>query len=83
MPSSESAWQQEKGPQQADARDLANVEDAVVAGQILGRTRRHKVVVFDGDVGRVGQYTDVALESTTGATFTGREVEAPALAGSA
>jgi len=48
------------------------------AGQILGRTRRHKVVTFDGDVGRVGEYTRVRLERTTGATFSGSEVaEAP------
>ena len=50
-------------------------------GQILGRTRRNKVVVFDGDLGRIGEYADVTLEGTTGATFTGREVKAPALAG--
>ncbi len=43
-------------------------------GQVLGRTRRNKVVVFDGDPGRAGAYTRVELERTTGATFTGREV---------
>jgi len=43
-------------------------------GQVLGRTRRNKVVAFDGDVGRVGEYARVALEHTTGATFAGTEV---------
>jgi len=43
-------------------------------GQVLGRTRRNKVVAFDGDVGRVGEYSRVALEHTTGATFAGTEV---------
>ncbi|HSH75562.1 MAG TPA: MiaB/RimO family radical SAM methylthiotransferase, partial [Longimicrobiales bacterium] len=43
-------------------------------GQILGRTRRNKVVVFDGDPQRVGDYTRVLLERTTGATFVGTEV---------
>ena len=43
-------------------------------GQIRGRTRRNKVVVFDGSPRRVGAYTRVVLERTTGATFAGREV---------
>ena len=46
-------------------------------GQIRGRTRRNKVVVFDGDVSRVGAYTHVLLERTTGATFVGSEVARP------
>jgi tRNA-2-methylthio-N6-dimethylallyladenosine synthase len=52
-------------------------------GQILGRTRRNKVVVFDGEPARAGEYTMVELERTTGATFTGREVAQPAMAGRA
>jgi len=47
-------------------------------GQIRGRTRRNKVVVFDGTVDRVGQYTQTILERTTGATFAGSEVRAAA-----
>jgi tRNA-2-methylthio-N6-dimethylallyladenosine synthase len=39
----------------------------------LGRTRRNKVVVFDGERGRIGGYAHVELEHTTGATFTGRK----------
>jgi tRNA-2-methylthio-N6-dimethylallyladenosine synthase len=52
-------------------------------GQILGRTRRNKVVVFDGDPARAGEYTMVELQTTTGATFAGREIEQSALAGRA
>ena len=44
-------------------------------GQIRGRTRRNKVVVFDGDAARIGAYTHARLERTTGATFVGSEVE--------
>jgi len=43
-------------------------------GQILGRTRRNKVVVFDGDPALVGEYRRVQLERTTGATFIGTEI---------
>jgi len=43
-------------------------------GQVLGRTRRNKVVVFDGDSSRVGEYTRVTLDRTTGATFAGTEI---------
>ena len=52
------------------------------AGQVRARTRRNKVVVFEGDASRVGDYTRARLEGTTGATFTGSEVEArePAVA---
>lgn len=60
--------------------EVGRVEEVLIEkagrdpGQILGRTRRNKVVVFDGEVDRVGSYTRVELEHTTGATFTGREV---------
>jgi len=40
-------------------------------GQMLGRTRRNKAVVFDGENGWVGSYRTVRLEGTTGATFVG------------
>ena len=43
-------------------------------GQIRGRTRGNKVVVFDGDPARIGTYTHTLLERTTGATFSGSEV---------
>jgi len=42
-------------------------------GQLLGRTRRNKVVAFDGSPARVGEYAMVELARTTGATFAGTE----------
>lgn len=65
--------------------EVGRVEEVLIEkagrdpGQVLGRTRRNKVVVFDGDVGRVGEYTLAELEHTTGATFTGREREPSAV----
>ena len=59
--------------------EVGRVEEVLIekggreAGQVLGRTRRNKVVVFDGDIRRVGEYTRVVLERTTGATFAGTE----------
>lgn len=40
-------------------------------GQILGRTRRNKVVAFAGSTELVGTYQEVRLTDTTGATFVG------------
>jgi len=59
--------------------ELGRVEEVLIEkegrddGQVRGRTRRNKVVVFDGEVSRVGEYTSVSLERTTGATFVGTE----------
>ena len=59
--------------------ELGRVEEVLIerdgrhAGQVLGRTRRNKVVAFDGDPSRVGEYTHVSLDRTTGATFGGAE----------
>jgi tRNA-2-methylthio-N6-dimethylallyladenosine synthase len=70
-----------------NAGEVGRVEPVLIErsgrneGQILGRTRRNKVVVFDGEPSRSGEYTSVELQTTTGATFVGREVEEPALAG--
>jgi len=72
-----------------NAQEVGRVERVLIErkgrseGQILGRTRRNKVVVFDGDPARAGEYTMVELQTTTGATFVGREVEQPELAGRA
>jgi tRNA-2-methylthio-N6-dimethylallyladenosine synthase len=64
--------------------DEVLVERAARApGQLLGKTRRNKVVVFDGDPAWVGGYRTVLLERTTGATFAGRVVEEPVRAESA
>jgi len=62
--------------------EVGRVEEVLIEkdgrhdGQILGRTRRNKVVVFDGDPARIGEYTTVTLERTTGATFAGTEAAA-------
>jgi tRNA-2-methylthio-N6-dimethylallyladenosine synthase len=40
-------------------------------GQVLGRTRRNKVVAFTGEASLVGSYLRVRLERTSGATFAG------------
>ena len=40
-------------------------------GQVLGRTRRNKVVAFTGEASLVGTYLRVRLERTSGATFAG------------
>ena len=46
-------------------------------GQVLGRTRRNKVVAFDGDPSLIGSYQSVLLDRTSGATFGGRLAEEP------
>jgi tRNA-2-methylthio-N6-dimethylallyladenosine synthase len=62
-----------------NAKEVGRVDEVLIEkkgrreGQLLGRTRRNKAVVFDGDVGRIGEYTRVELERTTGATFAGFE----------
>ncbi len=64
-----------------NAAEVGRVEEVLVEkegrepGQVLGRTRRGKAVVFDGEPSWVGSYVGVALERTTGATFAGRMVE--------
>jgi tRNA-2-methylthio-N6-dimethylallyladenosine synthase len=60
--------------------EVGRVEEVLVEkagrhpGQVLGRTRRNKVVAFDGDPAAIGSYTHVELRHTTGATFGGVEV---------
>jgi len=64
--------------------EVGRVEEVLVEkkgkepGFLLGRTRRHKVVVFPGEERLQGSYRSVALNRTTGATFVGSLVEAPA-----
>ena len=50
--------------------------EAHAPGQVLGRTRRNKVVTFDGDPSWIGTYRSVRIERTSGVTFTGRSAEA-------
>ena len=74
---------------QVNATELGRVEEVLVErkgrepGQVLGRTRRNKVVTFDGDSSWIGGFRTVVLERTTGATFAGRLVEEPLRAESA
>ncbi|MGE0159079.1 MAG: tRNA (N6-isopentenyl adenosine(37)-C2)-methylthiotransferase MiaB [Gemmatimonadales bacterium] len=62
-----------------NAGEVGRIEEVLVekpgrhAGQVIGRTRRNKVVAFDADASRVGSYTHVELVHTTGATFGGVE----------
>jgi tRNA-2-methylthio-N6-dimethylallyladenosine synthase len=62
--------------------EVGRVEEVLVeqearsAGDLLGRTRRAKVVVFPSPPGRAGEYVRARLVSTTGATFRGEEVAA-------
>ena len=69
--------------------EVGRVEEVLVEkeardpGQILGRSRRNKVVAFPASPDLVGTYLGVRLTGTTGATFVGeREQGAPALTGS-
>ena len=52
-------------------------KQAKVRGQLLGRTRRNKVVAFPGDPALVGTYQTVDLVRTTTATFVGEMVAVP------
>ena len=52
-------------------REVLVERTARSAGDVLGRTEQNKVVHFPGDEGGIGNYTDVRLTGTTGATFTG------------
>jgi tRNA-2-methylthio-N6-dimethylallyladenosine synthase len=63
-----------------NAREVGRTEEVLVertgrrAGQVIGKTRRNKVVAFDADAGRIGEYVHVELKHTTGATFGGVEL---------
>jgi tRNA-2-methylthio-N6-dimethylallyladenosine synthase len=56
-------------------------KDARDPGHLLGRTRRNKVVAFQGGGAEVGSFATVELTGTTGATFTGTLLEVPIAAG--
>jgi tRNA-2-methylthio-N6-dimethylallyladenosine synthase len=64
------------------ASEVGRIEEVLVekpaksAGDVLGRTRRGKVVAFPGTADLVGRYLDVRLDGTTGATFLGEAVSA-------
>ncbi|HSR42799.1 MAG TPA: TRAM domain-containing protein, partial [Longimicrobiales bacterium] len=69
--------------------EVGRVEEVLVEkeardpGQVLGRTRRNKVVAFDGSSSWIGGYRTVRLDRTTGATFAGTATAAVARAESA
>jgi tRNA-2-methylthio-N6-dimethylallyladenosine synthase len=70
----------------AEVGDVVEVlveREAKSAGDMLGRSERYKVAAFPGDASLVGQYLDVRLTSTTGATFRGVRVDTPAAGGTA
>jgi len=62
------------------ASEVGRIEEVLVEksakseGDVLGRTRRGKVVAFPGGPELVGRYLHVRLEGTTGATFMGTAV---------
>jgi len=74
---------------EVNTANLGRIDEVLVEraargeGQVLGRTRRNKVVAFDGDPTWAGSYRLVRLEQTSGATFSGSVVERRALAESA
>jgi tRNA-2-methylthio-N6-dimethylallyladenosine synthase len=69
------------------ASEVGRVEEVLVEkpaksqGDVLGRTRRGKVVTFPGSPDLVGGYVEVRLEGTTGATFLGTALSPVADAG--
>jgi tRNA-2-methylthio-N6-dimethylallyladenosine synthase len=48
--------------------------EARSSGDVLGRTEQNKVVAFADAANVIGEYVDVRLTGTTGATFMGRRV---------
>ncbi len=62
---------------QINEGEIGRVEEVLVEkeardpGQILGRTRRNKVVAFAASPELVGTYHEIRLTDTTGATFVG------------
>ncbi len=67
-----------------NAAEVGRTEEVLVEraarspGDVLGRTGSNKVVAFPGDESLVGSFLHVRLTATTGATFRGERVDAPA-----
>ncbi len=66
---------------ESNLRDVGTVVEVLVEGfskrsreQLFGRTQQNKVVVFDKQGYRVGQFVDVLVESATSATLIGKPV---------
>ena len=65
----------------SNKRDVGKVVEVLVEGfskrsreQLFGRTQQNKVVVFDKQGYRVGQYVEVLVEDATAATLLGKPV---------
>lgn len=66
---------------ESNLRDVGRTVEVLVEGfskrsreQLFGRTQQNKVVVFDKQGYRIGQYVDVVVESATSATLIGKPV---------
>lgn len=66
---------------ESNKRDVGKVVEVLVEGfskrsreQLFGRTQQNKVVVFDKQGYRVGQYVEVLVEDATAATLLGKPV---------
>ncbi len=67
---------------ESNQRDIGKVVEVLVEGfskrsreHLFGRTQQNKVVVFDKDGYRIGQYVKVKVESCTSATLIGKPIE--------
>ena len=66
---------------ESNKRDVGKVVEVLIEGfskrsreQLFGRTQQNKVVVFDKQGDRVGQYVEVLVEDATAATLLGKPV---------
>ena len=66
---------------ESNKRDVGKVVEVLIEGfskrsreQLFGRTQQNKVVVFDKQGYRVGQYVEVLVEDVTAATLLGKPV---------
>lgn len=67
---------------ESNRRDIGKTVQVLVEGfskksreQLFGRTQQNKVVVFDKQGYRIGQYVDVLIESATQATLLGKPIK--------
>lgn len=67
---------------ESNLRDVGHVLEVLIEGfskrsreQLFGRTQQNKVVVFDKQGYRIGQYVQVLVESATAATLLGKPVQ--------
>ena len=67
---------------ESNLRDVGRVVEVLIEGfskrsreQLFGRTQQNKVVVFDKQGYRIGQYVQVLVENATAATLLGKPVQ--------